>query len=65
MMVCLSHQSTIALMDGVCEGHDEKVHDWVDALSSKLEVPSQAEVKDEQGITCNTAVYNYYVYHFG
>ena len=36
-MVCVSHRSTISLMDNIADGHDEGVMEWQDTLSQELQ----------------------------
>ena len=39
MMVCLSHQGTLNIMDIIAEGHSEKVDAWKDSLESYSNIP--------------------------
>ena len=46
-MVCVSHRSTISLMDNIADGHDEEVMEWQDTLSQELQhiqPPTQEDV---------------------
>ena len=45
-MVCVSHRSTISLMDNIADGHDEEVMEWQDTLSQELHIqpPTQKDV---------------------
>ena len=47
LMVCVSHRSTISLMDNIADGHDEEVMEWQDTLSQELQQvqpPTQEDV---------------------
>ena len=44
LMVSVSHRTTISVMDGLAEGHDEKVFEWQDSLKEALPTPSQDQV---------------------
>ena len=45
LMLCLSHQATISLMDTIAEGHDEEVMEWQDIIAEtvKLQQPPTGE----------------------
>ena len=46
-MVCVSHRSTVSLMDNIADGHDEQVMEWQDTLSKELQhlqPPTQEDV---------------------
>ena len=38
MMICLSHQSIIDMMEAACDGHDEEVLEWMDTLMPRLTI---------------------------
>ena len=38
--VCLTHTSTMALMENIADGHDEEVLEWQDDLHVLVRVPS-------------------------
>ena len=47
LMVCVSHRSTVFLMDNIADGHDEQVMEWQDTLSQELQhlqPPTQEDV---------------------
>ena len=37
MMLCLSHQATLKMLDVVAEGHDELVWEWRESLLDRIE----------------------------
>lgn len=51
-MLCLSHQATINMLDGIAEGHDEKVHEWKDSLLTRLPTEDYCDQVMYQRILC-------------
>ena len=57
LMICVSHYSTISLMDNIADGHDEEVMEWQDTLSQELQHIQPPTQEDVNIIQCPTVVY--------
>ena len=63
-MVSVSHGTTISVMDGLVEGHNERVFEWQDSLKEALPTPSQDEVSISFSIRVNVYLISNTSIHF-